>query len=177
MDNPNLLNCLILIRDTLPFFLHHSLHLSFLLPLPPLFLRSLFFPIYIFYSFPLPFFSLFFHSSLCFPFSLPLYLPLPLSSSLRLPFPSLSILPSLYFSSLLLFSLLHAFSLSIFRSMTLLIPLSSSPSLFFPPTFFPSLSLHLCLSPSPPSLCFFITHSNNIFNCIQLPIVLVISRE
>src|SRR6218665_167149 len=47
--------------------------------------------------------------------------------------------------------------LSILRSMTLLTPLSSSPSLLFPPSFFPSISFPSYLTPPPASPSLFIT--------------------
>jgi len=144
MDNPNLLNCLILTRNTLTLF-------SSLLPSlsSPIFLSSspssIFRPLYLLY--------------ISLSYSIPLSFFFPLSSSILLfsslysppshPSPS-NILPFLYFASLL-FSLLQAFSL---------IPVSSSPSLLFPRSFFPSLSSFIPLQFPSLSMLFYYTYNN-----------------
>src|SRR6218665_2827942 len=98
MDIPNLLTCLILARNT-PFSLPPPLSLSIFLPYSPTPFSPLPFPIHpcssLFSFFPF----LFILPSLVLPASLPLYLTLPFSSSIRLPILCLSILPSLYFAS------------------------------------------------------------------------------
>ena len=121
---------------------------------PPLYLLPY---ISLYYSIPLSSFlplSLFLFASI--------FLPSSLSFTPSHPSPS-NILPFLYFASLL-FSLLKAFYLNPICCMTFLIPVSSSPSLFFPRSFSPS-PLLSSLSNSPPSLCFSITHVTTYFNC------------
>src|SRR6218665_1624578 len=153
MDNPNLLNCLILTRNTLSLFLPPSLHQSSLLH--PSFSSSLL----SYLSLLLPPALLFSLSLFLFPF---LFLP-----SLSPPlFRLSSIRPSIKIN-------FYAHSLFILLSMTLLIPLYSSLYIFFPPSFFLSLSLPPSLSPSPPLYVFFITHYNNLWNLLQLHVVTV----
>src|SRR6218665_2736240 len=167
MDNPNLLNCLLLTRNTLPLSstLPIFIYLAPLLALypPPLFFLR---PIYLSYSIPhSSFFP--FSSSLHLSFSLPLFLPLlfsPLSlpSSLPLPFLSYSSLPLIRLSSYL--PAIEAFSLnptlhytsysSIFLSLSIL------SSLFIPQPLF----LHPC-PPSHPSLRFSTKRITMYFNC------------
>src|SRR6218665_3919134 len=147
MDNPNLLNCLVLARNTLP--LSFTLPLFFYLsPLP------FFFLIYLSYSIPLSSF---------FPHSLPPYSSLP---------PSLSIIPSFSLPSSLplpfpfrTHSSLPLFCLSSFRHALPLNPTlhdTSYSSIFLSLSIlsfiFISLPLFLHPSPFPPALCFSITH-------------------
>src|SRR6218665_281532 len=106
MDISNLLNCLVFTRNRVflprssstPFFIYPPpflppfLLLLHFLPLPLLTIYKIIHTLYICLLFPLyiPFsLSLFFLPSIFHPSSLPLYLPLPLSSFTPLRFPSL----------------------------------------------------------------------------------------
>src|SRR6218665_714094 len=147
MDNPNLLNCLIL-TETPSLSLPPSLFSSIFLPLSPLSLLP-----YIYISLflhPSLFIFPSFSSSLLLSSSLPLYLPLILFPPSLSPSPPSHILPSLYFASLL-FSLLEALSLNptlhdtsysfIFFSLSIISSLFIPLPLFLHLSPFPSLSM------------------------------------
>src|SRR6218665_2288859 len=152
MNNPNLLNYLILTRKHIPsLLLPLFIYLPLFLPVSPtLFILLPYLYLTLFRSLPSSFLSSFIllFSSFPPPFSIFPSLSSSFPSSVLL---SLSILFSLYFVSHF-----SPHSLSILLFVILLIPLSSYPSLFFYPSFFSSLSLPQSLSSS--SISMFLLH-------------------